>query len=585
MTSGEQDPPYDVGIDHLKLTETHRRSDLIQYGIHTLSKKQLDEIIDSLSGIYSRNGTKRSLTQLTSHAFLIAYVLDKQSEAETGPRLRRDAISEKEDPGLPPRVVEYGLGLGLQDKLDNTESEPFIDIADHLLGVLSWFSRAHDAITPSLLGEERSKLKAAHSLLFRQLSSRRFVDGRQHLEKAYRAYKPFETEMMDLLGFDIEDVIYYLDGIAELVVDRSSEAAKEQIRYTDSLLDIEGEVYRIAEDKLWVDQKTLEDYCDDSDRFENLLNRLASSPGCVREYRYPTEVNPLRIHPIIEYDGEYLLPMPGILPFSISHTFYYDLIDTDIGGEFGDSLGTYLEEWAVECLNKLFPSDEVMASATYSLNGGDAESDIVILHGSTLLVIECKSKKLRAETQKGEFGGIEAIEGDIEQSVGEGYAQANRLIRGIQNGSVTSLTAPDSTSTPISPDDFDTSLRCIVLGESFDSIATQDFARFLNLEPTPYVLDIFDLQMITHVLETPEQLLEYVIGRIKLIERQTNRARYYYPTDIHSPDEIDYLAFFKQQGMEFRALQRDIMGAGDSLREHCVTEMVESNEMRYFVEY
>lgn len=585
MNSGYSDPPYGEGIDHIDLTETHRRNNKIKAGLHELSDSGLDKLVGNLIRLFSKNGTKRSLTQLTTHAFLCANVLRKQSESVVDPLSRREVIQDEEDPGLPPRLIEYAIAVTLQTDTETTEPVPFDTIADNLLAILNWFSRAQDSQIGPKVGGNNLKILSAHAILHRQLSYRRFVDGRQYIEKAYRAYKPFELEMEESLGFSIEDVVYYTDSLGDLIIDQSARKAKDQLRYTDSLLNIDGELYDIGFDQLWVDRETLTEYCDGSDRFQSLLDRLTCSPDPSNAYRYPWEINPLRINPIIRYQEKYLLPVPGILAFAIAHTFYYDLIDMDVSGEFGDSLGDYLEEWTLECLRKVFQPDELSESVSYSSNGVQGESDVVVLQDSTLIVIECKSKKLTAETQKGEFGGLEVIEADLKQSIGEGYEQADRFISGVETGSITSVTMQDGQSASVNPDEIDTYIRCILLGEAFDSIATRDFAHFLEFDPIPYVLDIFDLQIITHVLDTPEQFVKYANGRIQLTEKQTNRNQYSYMTDIHSPDEIDYLAYFLQKGGEFPSVRRNIMGAGDDLRDQSVTEMLEDGEMSSFYDF
>jgi hypothetical protein len=580
MSSG---PPFDNGIDHVDLTEAHRLEDQIKLGYHPLSTADLEELIDGFLDITNQNGTKRSLTQLFSHAYQTTYIRHKQTE-EQATLIRRGRIPDEEDPGLPPRLVEYGVGLVLQRESQTTQPASFVELAEYLFAVPNWFSRVHTSASPPRTSARWGKYKASHSLLFGQLTTRRFLDGRQFLEKAYRTYKPFEDQMLDRLGFTIEDAIYYHNFISDLVIERGERAATEQLRHTDSILDIDEEMLRIAEEQLWVEKETLVEYCDDTERFHNFLDRLSTSPGDVQELRYPWDINPLRIHPIINYERKYLLPFPRTLQFALAHTFYYDLIATETGGEFGDTLGTYLEDWAGECLEKIFDSDNVYRNVTYDTDGVKTESDIVVIHNSTLIVFECKSKKLTAKTRRGEFGGINAIEEDLRQSIGKGYTQADRLIRGIQQGTVTSLQAPDGGTIAVSDEKLDTYIRCIVLGESFDAIATRDFGRFLNVEALPYVLDIFDLQVITHILDDPEIFIRYVEGRIDQTTRQVNQRQYYLPANIHSPDEIDYMAFYKRQGMEFRSVLKDIVGMGDALREQAVGEMIEAGEMRFYYE-
>lgn len=575
-----REPPFNEGIDHIDLTEAHERKDLIKKGQHFLSDKNLLEIINLVDRIFQENGTRRTLSQLTSHEFMKGVILHEQAQQDEE-LIRHSSMPIEHDPGIPPRLVEYGVGITIQNNVDTSSTQSFKNITDHLLAVMNWYFRAQSMVTPLDDYEKKGKYKAAHNLLFRQLATRRFVEGRQYLEKAYRAYKPFDTKLEDILGFNIEDAIYYQYGIVDLTKDYGVTAGKKQLRYTDSLLETNDEILQIAEDYLWIKEETLFDYCDSSNRFKNFLDRMSERPGNFDDFWYPSDVNPLQIHPLVKHKNEYLLPLPGALPYAIGNTFYYDLIDTDISGEFGDTLGNYLEEWTVDCFEKIFPNDEIFSNVRYQLTGGTGETDAVIIHDTTFNAIECKTKKLTAETRKGEFGGLNVIEEDVEKSIGKGFSQADELVKGIKNGSITELSPKESETIQVSGKDFDTYNRIIVLGESFGPIATRGFARILDIDSTPYVVDIFDLQIITHVLEKVEHFLRYIEGRIKQIETQTNRSVFDWQTDIYSPDEIDYLAYFKHRGMKFKSVLRDIVGQERELRRNSVDEMINSGDMKF----
>jgi hypothetical protein len=102
------------------------------------------------------------------------------------------------------------------------------------------------------------------------------------------------------------------------------------------------------------------------------------------------------------------------------------------------------------------------------------------------------------------------------------------------------------------------------------------------MSPVPYVCDIYDLQVLTEVLETPERLLHYVRQRTRQTTVQLRRpGTQYANSKTFSSDEIDYLAVYKRNGWEFPPGAQRITGAGDDLREDAIDSIMDSGEFRF----
>jgi len=573
-----EDPPFAHSPEHLDPSEVHRRDEKLQRGNHSLARSDHDEILSSLLQTIRTNGTRRTLTQFYVHNLLRMSLLrhGDQSRATSNPTGLE--LSPEQDPGLPPRLVQFGVGITLETDTETTDPQSFEQIATYLLELKNWYARQGSSHLPL----DSPMADPYFGMVWREFTTLRHADGFQMLEKAYRAYKPWEQEMEELLGFSIEDAVYYTRELTDWITPRLEGQDTEVARWSPSLLDFSQKAIELTDEAVWVSEETLVDWCDDSPRFQNFLERLVVEPGTASGFQTPVDVNPLERAPFIRTGDEFLLPLPRTVLYALANTFYYDLIDSEYQGEFQLRFGDWLEEWTGDCLSKVFSKDDIIRNYTYEYDGEEVEGDILILHDDEPVIIECKGKKLRAETRKGNFGGIDAIKEDIERGIGDAYHQADRLVTGVQSGQITEIETSDGTTICLEPSTLEDAHRWLVLGESYGSIATRDFAKILDITPVPYVCDIYDLQVLVEVLESPDRLLHYVQQRTRQTTVQLRRpGTHYANSKTFSSDEIDYLAVYKRNGWEFPPGARRITGAGDNLREDAIDSIMDSGEFQF----
>ena len=568
------DPPFVNSPDHLDPSKAHRQDEKLKRGKHPLANADRDEILSSLLQKISANGTRRTLTQFYVHILLRTRLLRQVDQGRATSNPTGPELSPEQDPGLPPRLIQFGVGIALRINTETTDPQSFKQIATRLLEIKNWYARQGSPQLPL----DSPMADPYFGMVWRELTTLRHADGFQMLEKAYRAYKPWEQEMEELLGFSIEDAVYYTRELTDWITPRLEGQDTEVAKWSPSLLDFSQKAIDLTEDAVWVSKETLVDWCDDSPRFHNFLDRLTVEPGTVSGFRTPVDVNPLERAPFVKSGDEYLLPLPRTVLYALANTFYYELIDSEYQGEFQLQFGDWLEEWTADCLSK----DEIVQNYTYVYDGKKVEGDILTLHDDKPVVIECKGKKLRAETRKGNFGGVEAIKKDIKRGIEDAYNQADRLTTGVQSGQSTKIETSDGTTIDLEPSSFDDARRWVILGESYGSIATRDFAKILDITPVPNVCDIYDLQVLAEVLNTPERLLHYIRQRTRQTEVQLRRpGTRYANSKTFSFDEIDYLAVYKRNGWEFPPGAQRITGAGDNLREDAIDAIFDHEEFRF----
>ena len=573
-----EEPPFTNSPNHLDPSEVHRHDERLTRGNHYIANADRDGILSSLLQTIRVNGTRRTLTQFYLHNLLRMSLMRKADQSRETSNPTGFEISPEQDPGLPPRLVQFGVGVALRTNSETTDAQSFKEIATHLLDLKNWYVRQSGSHLPL----DSPMADPYFGIVWRELTTFRHADGYQMIEKGYRAYKPWENEMEELLGFSIEDAVYYTRELKNRITSSLEGQDMEVARWSPSLLEFSREAIGRTAEAVWVPEETLVDWCDDTPRFRNFLNRLTVEPGAVSGFRTPLDVNPLERAPFVHSGDEYLLPLPRTIMYALANTFYYDLIDSEHQGRFQLQFGDWLEEWTADCLAKVFSEDEFVQNYTYEYDGEEVEGDILILHDTELVVIECKGKKLRAETRKGNFGGVDTIKEDIQRGIGDAYHQANRLVTGVQSGQITEIESPDGTSIDLEPSFFESACRWLVLGESYGSIATRDFAKILDMTPVPYVCDIYDLQVLAEALDTPERLLHYVRQRTRQTEIQLRRpGTQYANSKTFSSDEIDYLGVYKRNGWEFPPGAQRITGAGDNLREDAIDAMLNRGEFRF----
>lgn len=263
------------------------------------------------------------------------------------------------------------------------------------------------------------------------------------------------------------------------------------------------------------------------------------------KFRYPYQINPLHKHPLPQVDQRVFLPYSDAVRRSFRETFYYDLISLpdygdpsgNSGGAFGDTFGDYLEDWSYECMLEIFGEDQVFKNPLYPNKNFNEACDILVKYDDILYVIECKIGKLPQQTRTGE---IEAIRQSLEAKVMEAYEdQAMKFIDKVRNEEIDSVVYNGE---PVDISGYSKFQPIVVTDEPYDDLATIHIDRIFNTDDVlPYLIEIIDLQALTTYLSDKTKLSEYIDSRTKIF-----RERRY-----KSPNEMDFLGYYVENGCEF----------------------------------
>jgi hypothetical protein len=167
------------------------------------------------------------------------------------------------------------------------------------------------------------------------------------------------------------------------------------------------------------------------------------------------------------------------------------------------------------------------------------EIDVLVLFGNRALVLQAKSKRLTLEARRGNDG---YIRDDFKKSIQDSFDQAYKCARMLGDAKYT-LEDSDSNKIAIPMPIKEIYILCVV-SDHYPALSLQA-RQFLQFQATdgvspPFVLDVFTLDAMTEMLESPLQLVSY-------IDRRTN-----YSEKLVASHELTILAYHLKQNLWLR---------------------------------
>lgn len=222
-------------------------------------------------------------------------------------------------------------------------------------------------------------------------------------------------------------------------------------------------------------------------------------------------------HPLIELDEErLLLPIPFILSEAIYEApFYWMMSDSAYKDTAATNRGNAGEEIVFQFLSKVF-GDKSYRRVLVKTGSNQIETDVDVLCilGSKALCVQVKSKKLTELSRKGD---IQALQKDFQGAVQDAYEQAWTARQKILD-KTSKFFDENGTEIKLS-EGIDEVYMLAVTTENYPSLTHQahTLLKLKENSPSPLAFTAFDLEMVTHYLSDPYDLLYYIRQRINLI--------------------------------------------------------------------
>ena len=221
-------------------------------------------------------------------------------------------------------------------------------------------------------------------------------------------------------------------------------------------------------------------------------------------------------YPLIRKESDEFIQLH---PFGISEAmydtpFYWMLHDDAYAPLALRHRGEFTEEFAADRLTRVFGADRVFQNVEIKRSKGTTlgEIDVLAIFGNRAIVVQAKSKKLTLAARK---GNDRQLQNDFKTAVQDAVDQAVDCARYLGDPTVT-LCCRDGRAVPrTNPPD--TIFPISVVADHYPALTFQarQFLKTNVSKPIlpPLVIDVFGLDAMTEMLESPLRLLSYLTLR------------------------------------------------------------------------
>ena len=232
--------------------------------------------------------------------------------------------------------------------------------------------------------------------------------------------------------------------------------------------------------------------------------------------------------------------------YSLSQAFYENLFfwmqeDTNYVNLANQNRGNAAESITADLLTRVFSRERVFNNVEIVETKGNrtrGEIDVLVVYGRYVIVAQVKSKRL---TMKARRGNLDAIQDDFEKAIHRAARQAMSCGQYVGNPNV-KLKSKDGRKIP----EIDQSAHVLPMTVVLDPypglfFQTQSLLQDQSTEriSSPFVTDVFALDTVAEILDSPARFLHYLLQRGSRSQRR------------HTNQEYELLSLHLKHGLEF----------------------------------
>lgn len=452
------------------------------------------------------------------YAHAIAYFCFRDNTIRYGEEITvKDVLQQFSMDSLVRTEMSTLIGLACKKNLDIKLPSPdvvqrYIDETESLLKEIhhSMMPPMEDLFNPESMSGEGHKNPLSNGSLLREAI---FYGGESAYQFQYRElsrekYKKDNDWFVKNKGFSISQVIDVVTSIQTLQTKKINEIlASFRGKTPDewSVLD----AYKF----------TAEEICEISkieiDIARRVINSFVSPVG-MDGFSSLDDFNPKNAYPIISLDGgEYLLFQNYSLVEALYETpFFWFNEDKAYQPTAMRHRGEFTEEFSAERLKvvfgdaRVFPNVDIYDKSKNKVG----EIDVLVIFANRAIVLQAKSKKLTIASRK---GNDNSLKDDFKKAVQDSYDQAFSCANFLLDPSF-KLADKDGNEIAINRDLKEIYPVCVVSDHypalSFQAHQFLKFRETENVKP-PFVMDVFFLDVITEMLQSPLHFLSYICRR------------------------------------------------------------------------
>lgn len=370
-------------------------------------------------------------------------------------------------------------------------------------------------------------------------------DGYIHqlISFAERLYSPLDYEIKAKLGFTFTSCNKMILYIFHLYGVRIAEAYSKKYKILNMIKSFlgytklqlpsikEGYIFRIdkADLKRIIDPKEVDCICD-----------YLGTNAYIRNYHKVNleDFKVLIAKPFVDF-GEYIyMPLLFSTLMNLPKLFHYtfiaeEIFDKKVVGIYTQNRGDAVEDLTQLYFERLVKKENIHRSLKYTDEDGEADVTVCIPEGTVFC--ECKSKVLTLNALK---GINDAIKKDVYKAIGVAYNQGIRSIKRVQEGKAF-IECLNEKEQEVHINNTAVKYIVCVTAENF-GIIPSEITKYIEIDKNicivPYVVNIYDFDIITQECNSYQEFLDY------LNFRQINHKI------ISSLDELDIFGFYKRYG-------------------------------------
>ena len=227
--------------------------------------------------------------------------------------------------------------------------------------------------------------------------------------------------------------------------------------------------------------------------------------------------NEINAAPIIRaVDGSYiLLQHYSLLEALYEAPFFWMVGDKAYAATASKNRGAFTERFLADRLARVFGAQHVFHNVdVYKGKDRISEADVLVMYGDRAIVVQAKSKRLTIEARK---GNDLQLKSDFKKAIHDAYDQALLCSDALlDQDSRFVLPSGDELHFPKRPTKI---FPVCTVSDHFPALAAQA-RQFLKVRATekvysPIITDVFFLDVLTEILDTPLQFLNYLALRAK----------------------------------------------------------------------
>lgn len=453
---------------------------------------------------------------------------------------KTDKVDIKNDvPGL-----QFLIGLSLKTK--NTKVEKVsIETTTRVIKLLEeYFTIFGHQTNKEIQSEPNSSPKEAtfskeftshfmqgHNLLW-QINLERYEF--QHIDLLRGIFCQLDDIFRSKMGFTVTDAINMGYMIHESHLQTVSKKFMESVNKRDKTIpkqDKDGKIETIARFDL---QDAVNDYIFDVNyiakelsievkKIKSIVEHVSCKFGEQNEkYQTPLDENLFLHKPIIRISEEkFFCPQSNSLVFYLNNVFYHLLEkekdqQTKNWEKYNKAKKRYLEERIVQYLVRLFPRDCIINNAKYHFQGKEYETDVLVAYDNKLLIFEAKAGMINYAAKR---GGIKSIESNLKKIISSAMIQAQRVRKYVLDTENPTFKNSAGQILDINEENKH-NIKFQLVNVTLEPLSgiSANLKKFDSLGlfdgEYPWSVNLFDLDVITDIIDYPSIFIHYIEKRI-----------------------------------------------------------------------